>query len=108
MRCWRPHHGPRTPCSPAHTAVPHASAVPSFTAAPPPGPPQVFPRPLLDQALDARRLEREQTTREMRAALNKGGSKGGGWLPGQADSGPRPRRQDSLSGEQLARLPVAS
>lgn len=33
----------------------------------------MFPRPLLDEALDARRAEREQTTREMKAVVNKKG-----------------------------------
>lgn len=36
--------------------------------------PQVFPRPLLDAALDARRAEREEGTRELREQLRRRGS----------------------------------
>jgi hypothetical protein len=38
---------------------------------------QVFPRPLLDAALEERRLEREEATRQAKATINKRPGKAG-------------------------------
>jgi hypothetical protein len=68
--------------------------------------PQIFPRPLLDAALDARRAEREEGTREVREQMRRRGSHtdGGAAASVATAAGPRQQRGNTSAGQLRRRV----